>query len=313
MPQLLTPPALVDYIDDTARAKAGLSAPRLVVMAFLGGVYIAVGALLALVIAGGAGTLAAQNPGLAKLLFGAVFPVGFIAVVLTGADLFTSNCATQMVPWFRRRIAGREVLRVWALSYAGNLLGALFTAYCFAHLTGLLDASQPAAVFVQKLAAHKLDQPFMVVFMKGVLANMLVCIAAWQGYSAKDTLGRMAGIWLPVMAFVALGMEHSIANLFFVPAAMLAGLDVTTGDFIIHNLIPATLGNIVGGAIMVGLPYAWLYSAPAAVATVNVDRATNRQDKQFAHQPETLRESNPLQEEILGCEFDGDSGSRAIR
>jgi formate/nitrite transporter FocA (FNT family) len=96
--------------------------------------------------------------------------------------------------------------------------------------------------------------------MKGVLANMLVCLAAWQGYSAKDTLGRMVGIWAPVMTFVALGMEHSIANLFFIPAAMMAGLHATVGEFVVNNLIPATLGNIVGGAVFIGLPYAWLYS-----------------------------------------------------
>jgi formate/nitrite transporter FocA (FNT family) len=102
----------------------------------------------------------------------------------------------------------------------------------------------------------------MVSFMRGVLANLLVCIATWQGYSAKDTLGRMVGIWLPVMGFVALGMEHSIANMFFIPAAMLAGFDVTWSHFFIANLVPVTLGNLVGGAIFVGLPYVWLYTKP---------------------------------------------------
>lgn len=260
MAQILSPNYLVNYINDSAVSKAGLQQQRLLVMAFLGGVYIALGALLALVVAGGATTLAQQNPGLDKLLFGAVFPVGFIAVVLTGADLFTSNCATQMVPLYRRQIRLTEVLRVWAVSYGGNLVGALFAAFFFAHMTGLLDAHQPWAPYAQHLAEHKVEQPFQVVFIKGVLANMLVCVAAWQGYSAKDTLGRMVGIWAPVMAFVALGMEHSIANLFFIPAAMLAGADISVSQFVINNLIPATLGNVVGGAILIGLPYAWLYS-----------------------------------------------------
>ncbi|UXY16868.1 formate/nitrite transporter family protein [Chitiniphilus purpureus] len=260
MAQILTPSYLVNYINDAARHKAGLHPPRLLVMSCLGGIYIALGGLLALVVAGGATGLLAANPGLDKLLFGAVFPVGFIAVVLTGADLFTSNCAMQMVPLFRRQIRLEEVARVWCLSYLGNLIGALFAAWGFAYLTGMLDATQPWTPYLQRLAEHKVHQPFLVVFIKGVLANMLVCVAAWQGYSAKDTLGRMVGIWAPVMTFVALGMEHSIANLFFIPAAMLAGLEVTTTEFVLQNLVPATLGNLVGGALLVGLPYAWLYT-----------------------------------------------------
>lgn len=260
MAQILSPSYLVDYINDSAVSKAVLHPPRLLIMALLGGIYISLGGLLALVVAGGATRLLAENPGLDKLLFGALFPVGFIAVVLTGADLFTSNCATQMVPLFRRQVRLAGVLKVWGVSYLGNLVGALFAAWAFAYMTGLLSMQQPWTPFVFKLAEHKLDAPFLVVFIKGVLANMLVCLAAWQGYSAKDTLGRMVGIWAPVMTFVALGMEHSIANLFFIPAAMLAGLHVTAGEFVVNNLIPATLGNIVGGALFIGLPYAWLYS-----------------------------------------------------
>lgn len=260
MSQILSPSYIVDYVNDAAMSKAALRPPRLLVMSILGGMYIALGGLLALVVAGGATGLLLENPGLDKLLFGALFPVGFIAVVLTGADLFTSNCATQMVPLFRKQIGLVGVFRVWGLSYFGNMLGAVFAAWAFAYMTGLLHMSHPWAPYIFKLAEHKLDSPFVVVFMKGILANMLVCLAAWQGYSAKDTLGRMVGIWAPVMTFVALGMEHSIANLFFIPAAMMGGLHATVGEFIINNLIPATLGNIVGGAIFIGLPYAWLYS-----------------------------------------------------
>jgi formate transporter len=260
MAQILSPSYLVDYINDAALSKSRLKEQRLLVMSVLGGIYISLGGLLAMVVAGGATGLLLTNPGLDKLLFGALFPVGFIAVVLTGVDLFTSNCAMLMVPLYRRQTKMISVLRVWGVSYFGNMIGAVFAAWAFAYMTGMLTPSQPWSPFVLRLAEHKLDAPFVVVFMKGILANVLVCLAAWQGYSAKDTLGRMVGIWAPVMAFVALGMEHSIANLFFIPAAMMAGMDVTVGEFLTHNLIPATLGNIVGGAIFIGLPYAWLYS-----------------------------------------------------
>ncbi len=92
------------------------------------------------------------------------------------------------------------------------------------------------------------------MFSKGILANMLVCVAAWQAYSSRSTTGKILGIWFPVMAFVALGTEHSIANLFFIPAAMLSGADITVAQFATANLIPATLGNWVGGALLIGLP-----------------------------------------------------------
>ncbi len=263
---MLAPSAIVDYVEHSALEKSALPCSRLAVMAIIGGMFISLGALLAVYVAGGSPELMQSNPGLGKLLFGAVFPLGFIAVVLTGVDLFTSNCATQMVPLQRNLLAKRAVARVWCLSYLGNFMGALFTAWAFAYMTGIFKPNDSATLYLLSIAHHKLENPFVVTFFKGVLANVLVCVAAWQGYSAKDTLGRMMGIWLPVMAFVALGMEHSIANMFFIPAAMLLGLDASWGDFLLHNLLPATLGNIVGGALFIGLPYAWIFRRQAVAA-----------------------------------------------
>jgi formate/nitrite transporter len=264
MSEMNSPQQIVDYADHAAHDKAALSSSRLFVMAMLGGALIGLGGLLALVVTGGATDLLAHNPGLAKLLFGALFPLGFIAVVLTGADLFTSNCATQVVSLWRKNLQPAAVLRVWGTSYLGNFVGACLAAWAFTHMTELFPAGQPCTQYLLSVAEHKLANPFMVSFMRGVLANFLVCIATWQAYSAKDTIGKMIGIWFPVMAFVALGMEHSIANMFFIPAAMLAGLDVTWSQFFTANLLPVTLGNLVGGALFVGLPYAWLYSKPAS-------------------------------------------------
>jgi formate/nitrite transporter len=262
MSEMNSPAQVVDYVDHAASEKAALPFSRLLVMAIMGGVYIGLGGLLALVVAGGSPALQASNPGLVKLLFGAVFPLGFIAVVLTGTDLFTSNCATQVVALWRKNVSPKTVVRVWCVSYLGNFMGACFAAWAYTSATDLFTPDQPWTQYLLSMAHHKLENPFMVSFMRGVLANLLVCIATWQGYSAKDTLGRMVGIWLPVMGFVALGMEHSIANMFFIPAAMLAGFDVTWSHFFIANLVPVTLGNLVGGAIFVGLPYVWLYTKP---------------------------------------------------
>jgi formate/nitrite transporter len=260
-----SPAETVAVIDSAAVDKSRLPAGKLGVMSILGGIFIATGALLAIVVAGSALDLQQANPGLARFVLGAVFPVGFIAVVLTGAGLFTSDCATQMVPWYRRRVTAATVLRVLVVAYAGNVIGAVGLAV-LGWLGGILAEGQPWTPYLLDLGAGKVSHSWGEVFVKGILANMLVCVAAWQAYSARSTTGKVIGIWFPVMAFVALGTEHSIANLFFIPAAMLSGADITVAQFLTANLIPATLGNWVGGALLIGLPYAWLYAQDRASA-----------------------------------------------
>ncbi len=259
MAESRTPSDTVNVIDTASVAKSGLPNSKLAVMSVLGGMLIAVGALLAIVVAGGATTLQQTNPGLSRLVLGAVFPIGFIAVILTGAGIFTSDCATQMVPWYRRKASGATVLRVLVVAYLANVVGAVGLA-ALGWAAGLLDAGQLWTPYLLDLADGKVSHAWGEVFAKGILANMLVCVAAWQAYSSRSTTGKVLGIWFPVMAFVALGTEHSIANLFFIPAAMLSGSEITVGHFLSANLLPATLGNWVGGALLIGLPYAWLYS-----------------------------------------------------
>jgi len=256
----LTPAEVVDYAESASCASAAMDAPRFVTRAVLGGAFLGVGGLLATVVAGGAVGLGESDPGLQKLVFGAVFPLGFIAVVLTGADLFTSDCATFLVSWYRRSLGVVAVLRTWLLSYLGNFVGALVVAGVLGIATGIYVGGADATVFLHEVVAGKLEHSWLETLARGVGANLLVCIAAWQAYSAGDTLGKMAGIWLPVMGFVALGMEHSIANMFFVPAAIMSGLDATWGEFLLGNLLPATIGNVIGGGVFIGLAYAWVYT-----------------------------------------------------
>lgn len=239
---------------------------KLAAMSVLGGMFIAVGALLAVVVSGGSIEMLENNPGLARFLFGAVFPIGFIAVVLTGAGLFTSDCATQMVPWYRRRVSAAAVAKLLAVAYLANFVGAVGLT-TLGWLGGILAEDELWTPFLIGVAEGKVSHTFSETFVKGILANMLVCVAAWQAYSAQSTTGKMLGIWFPVMAFVALGTEHSVANMFFIPAAMFSGADITLAQFLTANLIPATLGNWVGGALLIGLPYAWLYSTKSVRST----------------------------------------------
>ncbi len=253
-----TPKQIVEIVSDVAKTKAATSTSKTLILAFLAGAYIAIGGLLAVMIGGGIPGIAAQNPGIQKLLMGAAFPVGLMLCTIAGADLFTGNTAYFIPPVMNRKLSLVDMLRNWGLVYVGNFIGALFVAYFLVTLTGVF-AKSPWQDSIYALADAKTSAPFYKVFFKGVGANWLVALAMWFAYAAKDITSKMFGMWFPVMAFVAIGFEHSIANMFFIPAAILNGAPIGWTDFIINNLIPATLGNIFGGSILVGLLYWMVY------------------------------------------------------
>lgn len=257
---VLPPSKISEQFAETALKKATTPWLKLSVLGFMGGAYVAFGFLLAIIVGGGMPGLTADNPGLAKFLMGAVFPVGLIMVVLAGAELFTSSCAVMTSGSLMQTTRLKGLFKVWGIGYFSNFIGAVFVAYFLAHLTGVLDG--PA--FQKSLFAvadAKLGNPFYKTFIKGIGANWLVCLAVWQAFAAKDALGKMIAIWFPVMAFVTIGFEHSIANMFVIPAAIFNGADITWGHFITSNLIPATLGNIVGGVLFVGMAYSYVFPA----------------------------------------------------
>ncbi len=253
-----TPKQIVETVSNVAAAKASTSTPKTLVLAFLAGAYIAIGGLLAVIIGGGIPGIAAENPGIQKFLLGAAFPIGLMLCTLAGADLFTGNTAYFIPPVMDKKLRVKALLRNWTLVYFGNFVGALFVAYFMVTLTGVF-AKSPWLESIYSIAELKTSAPFYKVLLKGVGANWLVALAMWMAYSAKDTTGKMLGIWFPVMAFVAIGYEHSIANMFFIPAAIFNGAPVSWGEFIFNNLIPATLGNILGGSVLVGFLYWYVY------------------------------------------------------
>jgi len=238
--------------------KSNTPVSRFILLAFLGGTFIAFGGLLTVMVAGGMPEVMAVNPGLVKLMAGALFPVGLIMVTVAGADLFTSDCTGMVLPVLQRQININALIKVWVLSYVFNFIGTQFIAYFMSVETGLVTAS-PYKDYLHNIAYGKTGLTFYKVFLKGIGANWLVCLGTWMGYAGKDLVGKSLGIWIPVMLFVTLGYEHSIANMFFIPAAIYSGADISWGGFIINNLIPATLGNIVGGAGFVGMIYWFIY------------------------------------------------------
>jgi len=256
--QYLPPHKIAAPFAGSAVKKAGMSIHHFSIYAFLGGVFIALGGLLSILVAGGMPGVSATNPGIVKFMAGAMFPLGLVLVVVAGAGLFTSDCATLPFAFWQKKISFTQALKVGGTGYLCNFLGAMLVAWLLAYQTGTLT-TDPWKGYATELALHKTHSTFWVVFAKGIGANIMVCLAVWMAAAAKDISGKVLVIWMPVMAFVALGWEHSIANMFFIPLGMMLGAPISLYDFLYNNLLPATLGNIAGGLVFVALPYFLLW------------------------------------------------------
>lgn len=255
---VLSPDEVVSAARDFGNAKARYPISKTLLLGFVGGVFIAMGGALSLLISNGMPASTAGNPALKMLLAGITFPIGLILIVVAGGDLFTSN-NTMLMPgaWMKDYAWGR-VWRNWGLVYLSNFVGATLFAFLFVHLVGIFS-KDPWHSAVIDVAELKTSYPFWKVLLKGIAANWLVCLGIWMGLSARTTSGKILGIWFPVMTFVSLGYEHSIANMFYIPLGMMEGANVTYYGFLIENLLPATIGNIIGGALMVGTLYTFAY------------------------------------------------------
>ena len=247
-------------ISATAGSKSSAKILNLILLSFLAGAYIAFGGLLAEVAS--AGMLGAGAPlGLEKFVFGAVFPVGLIIVVIAGSELFTGNVMFMTVGVLDKSATLGGLAKNWVFSWIFNFVGALFVAFVLAYLGGIMptDPSAPAYVITEKaiaVAEAKVTMPFDVALIKAIGCNWLVCLAVWLANASDDIIGKILGIWFPIMAFVTIGFEHSVANMFFIPLGMFLGAEgVNWGTIIVNNLIPVTIGNIIGGAIFVACIY----------------------------------------------------------
>lgn len=253
-----SPVDVISYVDGLSIKKNNLPTPKLMLLSILAGMYIGLGGALSKFVSAGFSEATGFNAGIEMFISGAFFPIGLILIVLVGGELFTGNVAYMTVGVQRGSIKISDLLRNWGYVYLFNFVGALFFAYFFVHLSGLMS-HDPLESSIIGTGMKKISYQWHVAFLKGITANWLVCLSLWLGYSSKDMLGRLVGIWIPVMAFVTLGYEHSIANMFYLPMAMMTGADISIAGMIVRNLIPVTLGNIVGGGLFVGSVYAYLY------------------------------------------------------
>lgn len=218
-----------------------------------------------------------SSTGIAKTVGGTIFTAGLIMVVVAGGELFTGNCL-MVISWVGKRISLGSMLRSWAIVYLGNLAGALFIVFLILN-SGQFDFSGGMlGAFTIKTAVYKTTLSFGKAFCMGILCNTLVCAAIWMSQAAKDIPGKIMGVFFPIWLFVVTGSEHCIANMYLIPAGILAKLNgswaakaVEMGvtaeqmsalgvkSFLVNNLLPVTLGNIVGGSVLIGLLYWFVY------------------------------------------------------
>lgn len=233
--------------------KARSSWTQMMVLGFLAGAFIALGFLLDI-------RVIANTPeswgSFANFIGAALFPVGLVLVLVAGGELLTGNMMAVPLARMAGRIRTLEMVRnLFAITIA-NLLGALFVAYFFGHIVGLTETGPYLAKTVE-MAGHKLEGSFLQMFLSGIGCNWLVALAVWLSYSADNISGKVLGIWFPTMAFVAIGFQHVVANMFLIPAAIFAGY-YSWGQYFM-NFVPVWLGNLTGGALFVACAYFTAY------------------------------------------------------
>lgn len=250
-PALKPPAALYDGAVAAGAAKASKSFSDIFKLGMVSGAHIGFGSYLAITVGGACPGIASANPGLQKIIFGAFgLPFGLIMTLVTGGELFTGNTALVTAAWKEGKTDGKSLMKNWIASYAGNFVGSLILAY-LAFKSGTLGQA-PASVAI---ATAKSNMPFDVAFTRGILCNWLVCMAVYMASGCATMIGKMTAVWFPISAFVALGLDHSVANMFIIPLGIMRGAEVTFSQMVMKNLIPVTLGNIVGGAAMCMMPF----------------------------------------------------------
>jgi len=275
-----TPALMLEKASTTGVNKAKLRFIPMFILAILAGIYIAFGGVFSTLVA--TQTNSVWPYGFVKMLQGLVFSLGLILVIIGGAELFTGNML-MIIPFLQRKISIGELLRNWVSVYLGNFIGSLILALMIV-LSGFPNFSNGlVGETMVKIADAKLHYSFLQAFMLGTLCNILVCLAVWLCYAANSLVDKAVAIIFPVSAFIAAGFEHSIANMFLIPTGLLVkSLNPTLFsqiavdpsafsfvNFLTQNLVPVTLGNMIGGILFVGFAYFLIFSSSSSNMTQN--------------------------------------------
>ncbi len=248
------PDKIAELVANIGIKKAALSAIPTLTLGLLAGAFIAFGAMFFTLV------MTEHNMGFgpARLLGGVAFSLGLILSVVGGAELFTGNNFIVMA-WAERKVSTTRLLRNWGLVYIANLIGAVGAATLMFWSGALSLGAGAVAETALNIAVYKINLDPLQAFVRGILCNALVCLAVWLCFAARDVASKVLAIIFPISAFVALGFEHCVANMYFIPLGMLiSGGGISLTEFL-SNLIPVTLGNIIGGSIFVAFVYWVIY------------------------------------------------------
>jgi len=262
----LLPPEMAKRAEYLGVRKAEAKISAMFSLAVLAGIFIALGAMFATTVSAGASGVLPY--GVTRLLVGFVFCLGLILVVVGGAELFTGNNLIVMA-WAGGKVSTRAMLRNWVVVYAGNFVGSLATAILVVFSKQYTFGGGAVGQSMLNIAIGKIHFGFFQALALGVLCNMLVCLAVWMTFSARSTIDKILAVIFPISAFVAGGFEHSVANMYFIPLGLFIKVfdpaftastqinvsDLTWSAFLINNLLPVTIGNIIGGGVLVAAVY----------------------------------------------------------
>jgi formate transporter len=288
----IMPAAMAIRAEESGVKRATTNPSTILVLSVLGGAFVAFGAVFATTVSagsiaitsvdGGAALSAGMPYGIARLLVGLVFSVGLILVIVGGAELFTGNTLIVMA-WASGKVKTRAVLHNWFIAFTGNFIGAIGAAVLMFLTTQYTFGSGAVGLVALNTANSKAALSFIPALTLGIMCNALVCLAVWMCYAARTTIDKVVTIVPPIAAFAAAGFEHCVANMYFIPIGLFikAGAPdsfwqsigktpadfpaLTWDNFFIANLAPVTIGNIIGGSIMVGAVYWFVYLRRSAV------------------------------------------------
>ncbi len=268
----LLPPEMALQAELVGVAKVNMSAIKTLVLAILAGAFIAFGAIFSTTVTAGS----TMSFGVTRLIGGLAFSLGLVLVIVGGAELFTGNNLIIMA-WANKKVSTLQVIRNWILVYTGNMIGAAFIVVIMLFSRQYLFGSGAVGINMLNIAKAKCELGFTQAIALGILCNILVCLAVWLCYSARSASVKILSIVFPISAFVAAGFEHSIANMYFIPMGILLResgtpdflnlvnksaqnyASVSWNNYFVNNLLPVTIGNIIGGAGLVGLVYWFVY------------------------------------------------------
>jgi formate/nitrite transporter len=264
----ILPPQIAKRAEEIGIKKSEMSLEKTFVLAVLAGAFVALGAVFSTTVA-----VDSTLPyGVNRMMMGLVFCLGLILVVVAGAELFTGNNLIVMA-WVSGKVSVYRLLRNWVIVYVGNFVGSVATALLLYATKQYTFSEGSVGLTMFKTASAKLAYEPEQAIALGMMCNALVCLAVWLTYGARSTSDKILAILFPITAFVAAGFEHSVANMYFVPVTLfikafdgdfvtrmgIETADLTWGNFLVDNLLPVTIGNIIGGAVMVGVVYWFIY------------------------------------------------------